>query len=145
MQRFDLKTGLSLAVFSKSWFLYPQGSILVEYKSYRNWRHIFKSPEFDLCLILSASNNIPFVKDILESFRSVHPFIPTSCPIQPRAEYYLNIPVHNLNEGSLNSQGGIVPNGLYRFRILANTKDDPKGGYIEWILEVKRQFNFGEW
>jgi hypothetical protein len=118
--------------------------MLIEYKSYRNWRQIFKSPEFDLCLILSASSKVPFVKAVIEGFRSVHPFIPTSCPIQPRAEYYYNIPIHNLYEGSMGSHG-LAPNGLYRIRIFANTKDDPKGGYIEWILEVKRQFNFEQW
>jgi hypothetical protein len=80
---------------------------------------------------------------MLEWFQSYHPFLPTSCPIQPRAEYYYNIPIHNLNEGSLGEQG-FVPNGLYRARVYGNTKDDPVGGYIEWILEIKRQFNFDE-
>jgi aminoglycoside phosphotransferase len=119
-----------------------------EYKSYRNWRQLFKSPELDLCFALTAANNIPIVKAILEALQNVHPFMPTSCPIQPRAEYYYNIPITNVDEGTFNDhkqQYIKLPNGLYRTRIFGNTKQDPVGGYFEWILEVNRPFNFDRW
>jgi hypothetical protein len=115
-----------------------------EYKSYRNWRQIFKSPEIDLCEALVISDNMPFLQKLKDGLQEAHPFFPSSCPIAPRAEYYYNIRIANLDSGRVYMPGGLfrLPNGLYRYRLFANTKDDPVGGYIEWVIEVTDRLNF---
>lgn len=74
---------------------------------------------------------------------------PTSCPILgPRAEYYYNIPIYNYESGKINFPGlgsYQTPNGLHKIRISANSKDDPEGGFAEWILEVNCRNNPDEW
>lgn len=121
---------------------------LWEFKSYRNWRQLYKSPEIDLCLALLIGTQIPLVKNFLDTAKAIHPLFPTSCPITgPRSEYYYNVPIYNYEAGNIqvSDTDFQLPNGLYKVRLLLNSKDDPEGGYIEWINEVNRKRNLDQW
>jgi hypothetical protein len=118
-----------------------------EHNSFRNWRQIFKTPEIDVCSLLTAANFFPALQKFLETIREFHPFFPTKCPILPHAEYYYNIPIGNENEGILSDgQNPIsLPNGLYRYRGWMNSKTDPVGGFFELIMEYKRKQDLDTW
>jgi hypothetical protein len=118
-----------------------------EHNSFRNWRQIFKTPEIDVCLLLTAVNWIPAVQKVLDTIRDLHPFFPTKCPVQAHAEYYYNIPITNAYEGTFMDGQKFVslPNGLYRYRGFINSKADPVGGFFEVIMEYKRVRDMDQW
>jgi hypothetical protein len=93
--------------------------------------------------MLEVGNVLPNFKEYLDLAKSFHPFFPSKCPILPRAEYYYNIPITNYLEGTFTLAGKMVklPNGEYRWKISLRSRDDPEGGLIMFILEVKRAQN----
>jgi hypothetical protein len=121
---------------------------LWEFSPYKNYRQLFKSPETDLCAMLTATNNLPILSKYLDTLREIYPLFPTKCPISPRAVFFLNVPIVSDYEGTVDDPKlGFMsfPNGLYRHRITINSVEDPVGGYIEWVLEVKRKGNPEFW
>jgi hypothetical protein len=118
----------------------------VEYKSYNNWRHIYRSPEVHLCKVLEFTT-VPLFTGYIDAVLLYWPELPRKCPIEPMKKYFRNFTLEVDKKGNINLPNfgwRGIPNGEYRVRFRAFSPDDPVGGHVTWIYEHKKALNFGE-
>jgi Protein of unknown function (DUF1091) len=112
------------------------------FKSFRNWRLVYKTEVIEVCNFFKKREAIPVLNMVFDYLVASYPTIPKSCPFKPRADY-LNVSLTFGDEGGyiVNGKRFNLPNGMFKYTLRGFTDRDPVGAYAEFIVEINRRFN----
>jgi hypothetical protein len=109
------------------------------------------TPELSYCDMKKTGNFLPQFK-LYEVFRTNYlGNISMECPMKPERLYFSVAEFMGDEEqykkpldstvAPTNGFGVHLPNGRYRFTVRFGTKDDSNAVFVQWIREIRIQFN----
>ena len=114
-------------------------------KTTTNWRHIFKTPTTDYCVVQKIGDSVPYYSGIVvPKMRRFFGNRTFDCPLKPGRYYAMNIA--DIVEEEKAKQEKFtphqynlfdLPNGVYRCTMNLSTDDDSNAFFLQWQFEVR--------